>query len=128
MLDYLAYKKRQKRMSLYPSIGFSGNSSTRPESIVEQMYHMENGSVYKGEKFSKKKVAQILEECEDSFNTEIKVDDAYLALNAFYHDLKDLFKHWFGSEADNKIIEAALVFWFGDDDKPGHEKIQKYFY
>lgn len=38
-----------------------------------------------------------------------------------------LFKAWFGSDIDQKIIESAIVFWFKDVDYKAENKVVEYF-
>lgn len=53
--------------------------------------------------------------------------DAYVAINAQYHDYAKLFEEWFGGNIDNKVFESAITFWFKDVDFDG-DKVWEYFH
>lgn len=38
-----------------------------------------------------------------------------------------LFKSWFGSDIEPKIIESAIMYWFRDEDFKDKNKVYKYF-
>lgn len=44
--------------------------------------------------------------------------DVYVALNANWHDKEVKFTEWFGPDADKRIIEDAINFYFNDADAP----------
>ena len=95
--------------------------------VVAKMWHYEDGMKEKGEHFSMHKAKEICEMYKDVLPESIKYPEIYVAINAQYHDYEELFEHWFGSQADHKLIESALVFWFGDVDYPHYSKVAKYF-
>lgn len=96
------------------------------KSIVNDMYHMENGRKHSGEKFDMEKAKEVCEKYKHTLSTSPTPCDVYVAINAQYHDYAELFKSWFGTNIDNKIIESAMVFWFKDMDYTGENKILDY--
>lgn len=44
-----------------------------------------------------------------------------------YHNCSELFKSWFGEDIDQKVIEAAILFWFKDDDCKSNSKLWNHF-
>ena len=95
--------------------------------VVAKMWHYDDGEKEKGEHFSMYKAKEICEMYKDTLPSHVKYPEIYVAINAQYHDYEELFKYWFGHNIDSKIIESALVFWFGDSDYPHHSKVAKYF-
>ena len=59
--------------------------------------------------------------------TSINMYDVYVAINSHYHNYCKLFKRWFMSDAEYKIIEAAMVYWFADEDCMAENKIVEHF-
>lgn len=53
--------------------------------------------------------------------------DVYVAINEHYHNCSELFKSWFGEDIDQKVIEAAILFWFKDDDCKSNSKLWNHF-
>lgn len=53
--------------------------------------------------------------------------DNYVAINEHYHNCSELFKSWFGEDIDQKVIEAAILFWFKDDDCKSNSKLWNHF-
>lgn len=47
--------------------------------------------------------------------------------NEHYHNCSELFKSWFGEDIDQKVIEAAILFWFKDDDCKSNSKLWNHF-
>ena len=39
----------------------------------------------------------------------------------------ELFKSWFGEDIDQKVIEAAILYWFKDDDCKSNSKLWNHF-
>jgi hypothetical protein len=95
--------------------------------VVADMYHIENGKKQDGEKFSMIKAKEVYERYRGTIPHNITVADIYVAINAQYHDYCELFKAWFGSNIDSKIIESAIVFWFKDTDYNKGFKLTEYF-
>lgn len=95
--------------------------------LVSNMYHSENGRKYSGEKYDMAKAREISERYRGLISPSITVPDIYVAINSQYHDYAELFKAWFGEEADKRIIEAAIVFWFKDSDYKDGFKLGNYF-
>lgn len=95
--------------------------------IVSEMYHVENGRRHVGEKFDMSKAKEVQERYRGIIPTDVTVADIYVAINAQYHDYEELFKSWFGSNIDSKIIESAIVFWFKDIDYKNGFKLTEYF-
>mgnify|MGYP003204119105 CR=1 FL=1 len=54
-------------------------------------------------------------------------DTATVQANSQYHDYAVLFKSWFGSDIEPKIIESAIMYWFRDEDFKDKNKVYKYF-
>ena len=95
--------------------------------VVSKMWHYEDEEKDKGEHFSMHKAKEICEMYHDMLPAPTKYPEIYVAINAQYHDYGKLFEYWFGSHIDSKLIESALVFWFGDVDYPHASKVSKYF-
>lgn len=95
--------------------------------VVDDMYHIENGKKHDGEKFSMTKAKEVQERYRGIIPHNVTVADIYVAINAQYHDYCELFKTWFGSNIDSKIIESAIVFWFKDTDYSKGFKLTEYF-
>lgn len=136
ILDGLNYEDKQRLMEMmhngyhnsYRGISYMQNGhidESHAKDIVSQMYHITNGKKYIGEKYDMHKAKEVLDKYNGSIQAELA--DVYVALNAQYHDYCDLYKSWFGSNIDNKIIESAITFWFKDVDYNGGNKVHKYF-
>lgn len=95
--------------------------------IVSEMYHIENGRKHAGEVFSMSKAKEVYDKYESTIPSDVTVCDIYVAINAQYHDYGQLFKSWFGSNIDSKIIESAILFWFKDIDYDKGFKLMEYF-
>ena len=95
--------------------------------VVAKMWHYEDDEKEKGEHFSMHKAKEVCEMYDSILPDTVKYTEIYVAINAQYHDYEELFKHWFGHNIDSKIIESAIVFWFGDVDYPHYSKVSKYF-
>lgn len=130
ILDELTYedKKRLSHMLGNESIHRStyGHES-HARHIVDSMYHIANDKKYTGEKFDMNKAKEVYEKYHTYFTSPASIDEVYIAINAQYHDYCELFKKWFGSNIDTKIIESAVEFWFKDVDYKGMNKVQDYF-
>lgn len=94
---------------------------------VSEMFHMENGRKQAGEKFSMSKAKEVHERYRGVIPSNVTIADVYVAINAQYHDYSELFKSWFGSNIESKIIESAIVFWFKDTDYKKGFKLTEYF-
>lgn len=95
--------------------------------VVAKMWHYDGEMKEKGEHFSMYKAKEVCEMYKNVLPSTIKYPEIYVAINAQYHDYGELFEHWFGHHVDSKLIESALVFWFGDVDYPHYSKVAKYF-
>lgn len=95
--------------------------------IVKHMYHSEGSKVLKGEYFSMNDAKEVKERYRGIIPHGVSECDIYVAINAQYHDFINLFRSWFHSGTDHKIVESALIFWFQDEDKPGIQKLKEYF-
>ena len=95
--------------------------------IVNSMYHNYNGKRVSGEIFTMEKAREVLNQHRSDMHSDATAEDVYVAINAQYHDYCPLFKQWFGSNTDNKIIESAILFWFKDDDYHKGSKLMNYF-
>lgn len=94
--------------------------------MVAEMYHYENNRKVTGEHFDMHKAKEVQDKYKEHFMVKASPCDVYVAINAFYHDFITLFKTWFGSNSDEKIIMLAITFWFKDDDYQGN-KLMNYF-
>lgn len=109
-------------------VDFTGHmTESEAKEVVDKMWHYDDGEKDKGEHFSMHKAKEICEMYHDMLPSHIKYPEIYVAINAQYHDYSELFEYWFGSHIDSKLIESALVFWFGDVDYPHSSKVSKYF-
>lgn len=98
---------------------------------VNNMYHTKsNGTICKGEKYDYEYAKKIYDSYVCKLNTEANVWNVYVAINAQYHDHIIEYTNWFGnitkSDMDCKIIDAAITFWFRDEDS-GDNKVWNYF-
>lgn len=77
---------------------------------VKQMYHVDKrGNKVEGEHWSMEQARQVMQE--NGIGGKNTVEDVYVGLNAFWHDLScDL--------EENEVIKAAIAFWFKDADFP----------
>lgn len=87
---------------------------------VEQMYHMnETGQKVRGEHWSIGQAEEIFAAHKARIkDAQYNAFDMYVALNASYNDLVELFREWFDDDYEKKLIEYAVVFWFQDADAP----------
>ena len=109
-------------------VDFSGHmTEAEAKEVVDKMWHYDDGNKDKGEHFNMYKAQEICEMYHGMLPSNVKYPEIYVAINAQYHDYGKLFEHWFGSHIDSKLIESALVFWFGDVDYPHASKVSKYF-
>lgn len=116
------------KMMKYMKESSSGNiTESQAKHIVSQMYHVEKGRKYIGEKYDIHKAKEICERYKGIIPNDIKFLEVYVAINAQYHDYCELFKAWFGDNIDSKIIESAISFWFKDVDYPNGNKVMEYF-
>ena len=102
-------------------------SDMEAKEVVAKMWHYDGDEKDKGEHFSMYKAKEICEMYSDMLPSNVNYPEIYVAINGQYHDYAELFEHWFGRNIDSKIIESALVFWFGDVDYPHSSKVAKYF-
>jgi hypothetical protein len=91
---------------------------------VSKMYHLcpEKGKMT-GEKVSIEQAREYLQKYKIPTTCEW---DAYVALNATYHDNKALFKKWFPEDWEEKLAEEAIEIYFKDSDAP-EGKVWKVF-
>ena len=94
--------------------------------IVAEMYHYDMNRKHTGEHFDMRKAEEVFAKHKENFVSKATPEDVYVAINAMYHDLCGLYKSWFGSNIDDRIIMTAITFWFKDDDYQGN-KILDYF-
>lgn len=84
---------------------------------VAGMHHKNTrGETIKGEHWSMDQVTSAIKGMSIPGNTNIW--DVYVALNANWHDKNVKFAEWFNVDADKKIIEDAISFYFMDADAP----------
>lgn len=95
--------------------------------LVSNMYHYEGGRKYVGEKFSMAKAKEVCERYRGVIPQSFTHADVYVAINEHYHNCSELFKSWFGEDIDQKVIEAAILFWFKDDDYKSNSKLWNHF-
>lgn len=94
---------------------------------VSDMHHTEGGNKHKGEKHPIERAEEVFKRYKSLLPEDTTVADVYVAINNHYHKYAQLFKAWFGDNIDTKIFEAAIVFWFKDDEFPENEKLWKFF-
>lgn len=100
----------------------------RAKHLVSKMYHYnDTGKLDSGEHFSLFKAASVCDAYKKSHHLDVTPEEVYVAINAQYHDYSKLFKTWFGSNIDNKIIDSAMCFWFSDADYEKGSKLMNYF-
>lgn len=97
------------------------------EYIVNSMYHLENGKKFAGQNYDMHKAEEVYNKYKSVIDSNVSIEDIYVAINAQYHDYSELFKSWFGKNIDNYIIESAITFWFKDTDYNKGHKLQNYF-
>lgn len=107
----------------YMQYGFDEHHAKQ---IVSQMYHIVKDRKFTGEKYDMLKAKEVMSKYQ-SHLSGASLADVYIAINAQYHDYCELFKEWFGSNIDYKIIESAITFWFKDVDYAGENKVYSYF-
>lgn len=95
--------------------------------LVSNMYHYEGGRKYVGEKFSMAKAKEVCERYRGVIPQSFTHADVYVAINEHYHNCSELFKSWFGEDIDQKVIEAAILYWFKDDDCKSNSKLWNHF-
>lgn len=128
----------RERMMLMDSMGLNPKMSRgyndynhftkrSAKDVVDNMYHVKDGTKYVGEQFDMRKAQEVCEKYRNKLDDEVEVADVYVAINGQYHDYCELFEKWFGQgNIDDMIIESAICFWFDDDDF-GEDKVWKYF-
>lgn len=137
LLEGLSHEDKMKLISMIESESTNRNvyrnmtngdmNESQARHIVSQMYHINNGRKYIGEKYDIHKAKEIKDRYNGSISSKYSVEDIYVAINAQYHDYCILYKSWFGDNIDNKIIESAITFWFKDVDYKNGNKVHKYF-
>lgn len=98
---------------------------------VSMMHHTkQNNIICRGEIFTVDDAKAIYEKHVRHINREVNCWDVYVAVNAQYHDYVRLYKEWFPNlteeQLDDKIIHAAINFWFKDEDADAG-KVWNYF-
>lgn len=87
---------------------------------VSKMYHTtKRGEKKIGEHWSLEQARQVRQE--KGLGGNINDYDVYVALNAFWHDTEC------SIEEEKTIIDAAIAFWFMDEDFPAKNKVWWYF-
>ena len=85
--------------------------------LVSKMWHKDDlGIKCVGERYNTLKAKEVHERYKSMIPSSVTDSDIYIAINSQYHNSQCLFKKWFGSDADSKIIEHAIIYWFKDDD------------
>ena len=95
--------------------------------IVSEMYHINGNRKYLGERYGIEKAKEVCMKYRSVLSKNISYIDVYIAINSQHHDYCDLFNIWFPNSADNKIIEAAITYWFKDADYEGSNKVYDRF-
>ena len=95
--------------------------------IVSKMYHINGNRKYLGERYGIEKAKEVCMKYRSVLSKNISYIDVYIAINSQHHDYCDLFNIWFPNSADNKIIEAAITYWFKDADYEGSNKVYDRF-
>lgn len=86
---------------------------------VEQMWHTDKrGEKHCGEHWSVSQARQVMRE--HGLASPVNEYDVYVAINAFWHDLSCVI------EEESVIVEAAVAFWFKDEDFSGKSKVWWY--
>ena len=86
---------------------------------VEKMWHIaKDGIKHEGEHWNMSQARQVMRE--HGLASPINEYDVYVALNAFWHDLSCVITD------EDELIEAAIKFWFKDEDFEGDCKIWWY--
>lgn len=89
--------------------------------LVADMWHTaSNGKMVEGEAVTVEQSQSLLNDMDVATKTKCKWD-AYVAANAFAHDLADT------GISQEQIIKAARKFWFLDEDMPKGNKVYWYF-
>ena len=83
---------------------------------VAAMHHKGKSGEDKGEHWNIQQVTAVAKGMSVPGNANI--GDVYVALNSAWHDKEVKFTEWFGPDAEKKIIEDAINFYFMDDDAP----------
>lgn len=97
-------------------------SEAEARDLVSRMYHIEGGRKYIGEKFDMYKAKEVCERYRGILPASVTPCDVYAAINSQYHNYAVLFKSWFGSDIEQRIIESAIVYWFKDDDQMNKQR------
>lgn len=95
--------------------------------IVSKMYHTNGNRKYIGEKYSLIKAKELCMKYRNIIPKNITYIDLYIAINSQHHDYCELFNLWFHDNADIKVIESAITYWFKDDDYEGVNKVYDRF-
>lgn len=90
---------------------------------VKHLYHIEDGKKCQGEIFTLDKAKEIKSRYRGIISNNVSCYEIYYAINSHYHDYCKLFKLWF-NDFESKIIEAAIMYWFRDEDYLGESKIK----
>lgn len=86
---------------------------------VKHMWHTtKHGEKRMGEHWSVEQAKQVMRE--HGLSAPINEFDVYVALNAFWHDLSEVITE------EGLLIEAAIAFWFEDDDFKASDKVWWY--
>ena len=95
--------------------------------IGSKRYHINGNRKYLGERYGIEKAKEVCMKYRSVLSKNISYIDVYIAINSQHHDYCDLFNIWFPNSADNKIIEAAITYWFKDADYEGSNKVYDRF-
>lgn len=127
--DIGSFSKDHDTIYKYKGYNLSHNPLTEEEAkhIVSYMYHIENNKKYIGEKYDMYKTKEMCQRYKSYMPSHVSIPEMYVAINAQYHNYAELFNKWFGDNADSKIIESAIVFWFKDNNYKSTNKVSEYF-
>lgn len=90
---------------------------------VEQMYHKDDdGKEYRGQHWSIAEAEEVYSKNKSKLPSGTTVFDVYVAINIFWHDLFDGYKHFVSENglpeklSSELTIKSAIKFFFMDDD------------
>ena len=133
LMDMVGGLSSHDRIKLMEMLQYDGMhqdgriNESQAKYIVANMYHIISGKKYMGEKYDMAKAKEVYSKYRNMFVSDATEYDVYVAINAQYHDYCELFKSWFGTNIDTRIIESAITFWFKDVDYMGENKVYEYF-
>lgn len=99
--------------------------------VSKMMHTSHDGRTYKGEKFDISKAQEVHSKYRGLLKAQDSVCDVYVAINSHYHRYNCLFKNWFAGIDEEtlhtRVIEAAIKYWFQDENCLEGGKVWKHF-